>query len=176
VNHEIELARGGDDVVDLLRPPAAAARRVVRVLDGDDPRPRHVHRRAVAHQIADVFPGEAPCCGPDRPRNEPGVCGRATLLREQDVRVLLGQQLVPRLGQDPQRDLVRHRRRRQVDGLVLAQQLRDAAFELEDGRVFALLLVADLGVGHRLAHTARRLGRGVAAKVDHAPEPSQPSR
>ena len=51
-----------------------------------------------------------------------------------------------------QRDLVRHRRRRQVDRVLLAEQLRAAPLELEDGRVLALLLVADLRVRHRLAH------------------------
>ena len=98
-----------DDVVDLVEPPAAPARRVVRVLDRDEPRARHVHRRSVAHERAHVVAAEAPRDRADRPRDEPGVDGRAALLGEQDVRVLLGEQLVARLGEDPAGDLVRHR-------------------------------------------------------------------
>ena len=100
--------------------------------------------------------------------DETAVHGRAALLREQDVRVLLGEQLVARLGEDPARDLVRHRRRRQVDRLLLAEQLGGAPLELEHGRVLALLLVADLGVRHRRAHRRRRLRRGIGAEIDHA--------
>jgi len=39
--------------------------------------------------------------------------------------------------------------------------------ELEDGRVLAVLLVADLGVRHRLAHRLRRLRLGIGAEIDH---------
>ena len=170
VQLQVELARRRHDVVDLVEPPAAPARRVVRVLDGDEPRARHVHRRAVAHQRADVVAGEAPGDGADRPRHEPAVHRRAALLREQDVRVLLGEQLVARLGEDPARDLVRHRRGRQVDRVLLPEQLGGAPLELEDGRVLALLLVADLGARHRLAHAARRLRRRIGAEIDHAEE------
>ena len=104
----------------------------------------------------------------DRPRDEPAVDRRAALLREQDVRVLLGEQLVARLGEDPARDLVGHARSRQVHRLVLPEQLGGAALELEDGRVLALLLVADVGVRHRRAHRRRRPRRGIGAKIDHA--------
>ena len=80
--------------------------------------------------------------------------GRPALLGQEDVRVLLGEQLVAGLGQNAARDLVRHRRRRQVDRLVLAEQLRGTPLELEHGRVLTLLLVPDLGVRHGVAHAA----------------------
>ena len=168
VQLQVELPRGRHDVVDLVEPPAAPARGVVRVLDGDEARAGHVHRRAVAHERADVVAGEPPRNRPDRPRDEPAVHGRAALLGEQDVRVLLREQLVARLGEDPARDLVRHARRRQVHGLLLAEELRGAPLELEHGRVLALLLVPDLGARHRGAHRLRRLRRGIGAKIDHA--------
>jgi hypothetical protein len=43
--------------------------------------------------------------------------------------------------------------------------------ELFDRRVFAVDIVADVGVGHRLTHRLRRAGHGVGAQVDdrHAP-------
>ena len=70
----------------------------------------------------------------------------------------------PRISE---RDLVSHRRRREVDRLFLPEQLGAAAFELEDGRILAVLLVADLGVRHRLAHRLRRLRLGIRAEIDH---------
>ena len=67
----------------------------------------------------------------------------------------------------PQRDLVRHRRRRDEDRLLLPEQLRRAALELVHGRVLAPLLVADLGRGDRRAHLRARLRLRVRAEVDH---------
>src|SRR5438552_13347142 len=95
------------------------------------------------------------------------VDGRAAELGPEDVRRLLREQLLARPGQDPQRDLVRHGRRREVDRLLLAQERRREALELVDRRVLAPLLVADLRVRHRLAHGWRRLRRGIGAKLDH---------
>src|SRR5262249_20044501 len=100
--------------------------------------------------------------------DESRVDGRAAELVEQDVRVLVGEQLVARLAEQMQRDLVCHSRRRHVDGLVLAEQCGGAALELEDGRVLALLLVSDDRLGDRGAHSRRRLGNGVGAEIDHA--------
>ena len=74
----------------------------------------------------------------------------------------------PGSREDPQRDLVRHRRGRDEDGLLLAEQRGAAALELEHGRVLALLLVADDRLGDRPAHLGRRLGERVGAEVDHA--------
>ena len=60
-----------------------------------------------------------------------------------------------------------HRRRGQVDGLFVPEQRSDPLLEREHGRILALLLVADLGPRHRLAHARRRLRLGVGAKIDH---------
>ena len=76
-------------------------------------------------------------------------------------------ELSPALAEDRERDLVAHCRRREVHRLLLAEQLRRAPLELEDGRILALLLVADLGIRHRIAHRGRRLGLRVGAEVDH---------
>ena len=45
--------------------------------------------------------------------------------------------------------------------LLHAEQLGDFLLERDHGRVEAPLFVADLGVGHRLAHLVARLGLGV---------------
>src|SRR5207248_4272220 len=83
------------------------------------------------------------------------------------VRVLLREELVARLGEDPERDLVRHRRRRQVDRRLLPQQLGAAPLELVHGRILALLLVADDRGGDRGAHRLRRTRGGIGAEIDH---------
>ena len=100
----------------------------------------------------------------------PEWIGGAAELRDEDVRVLLADELVAELGVQPQRDLVRHRRGREEDRLVLAEQRRRAGLQVVDGRVLALLLVADDGRGDRGAHPLGRLRGGVGAKVDHRRE------
>jgi hypothetical protein len=64
---------------------------------------------------------------------------------------------------DPQSDLVRHRRGREKDGLLLAEQGRATRLELVDRRILAALLVADGGLRDRGAHARRRTGGGVGA-------------
>ena len=86
---------------------------------------------------------EAACDSGQAARDDPRVDRRAAELGDEDVAVLLADELVARLGVQPQRDLVRHRRRRKEDRLVLAEQRRRALLELVHGRVLALLLVAD---------------------------------
>ena len=140
----------------------------MRVLDRDEPRARHVHRRSVPHQRAHIVPVETAGKRSDRPRHETAVDRGTALLGEEDVRVLLGEQLVARLGQDATRDLVRHARGREIDSLLLAQQHRRTPLQLENGRILAFLLVADLRIRHRVAHATGRLGRGIRAKIDHA--------
>ena len=57
-------------------------------------------------------------------------------------------------------------RLRQEERILLAEQFTDAFAEPVDGGVFHLLLVAHLGFGHCLSHAGRRLGFGIAEKVD----------
>ncbi len=90
-----------------------------------------------------------------------------TELGEHDVSVALDEEGVAGTAQDVQRDLVRHRRRRQKDRLLLAEELGPDPLELVDGRVLALLLVADDRGGDRLPHPGRGLGKRVGAQIDH---------
>ena len=103
-------------------------------------------------------------------RDDARVDGGTAELRDEHVRVLLTHELVAELGVQAQRDLVRHRRGRDEDGLVLAEQRSCTSLQLVDGRILALLLVADDGGGDRCAHPLCRLRRGVGAKVDHRQE------
>ena len=97
------------------------------------------------------------------------MCGGPTELRQHDVRVLLDEQRIARAAEDVQRDLIRHRRGRQEDRLLVPEELGASPLELVDGRVLPLLLVADGGVRDRVAHRPRRLGQGVGAEIDHGP-------
>ena len=73
-----------------------------------------------------------------------------------------------------ERDLVRHRARRHVERGLLAEQLGDALLQRVHRRVLAVDVVADVGVGHRLAHRGegwsryRSGGRRSCAAVYHA--------
>ena len=95
--------------------------------------------------------------------------GGPTELGQHDVRVLLDEQRIARAAEDVQRDLIRHRRGRQEDGLLVPEELGASPLELVDSRVLPLLLVAYGGVRDRVTHRASRLGQGVGAEVDHRP-------
>src|SRR5580658_6001793 len=51
---------------------------------------------------------------------------------------------------------------------LFAGDLRGAALQTIDGGVFAVNIVAHFGFHHGAAHRGRRLGDGIAAKIDHA--------
>ena len=65
-------------------------------------------------------------------RDDARVDGRAAELGDEDVAVLLAEELVAGLGVETKRDLVRHRRRRQEDRLVLPEQPRRTLLQLVD--------------------------------------------
>ncbi len=164
---EVELEREGVQLVDLLQRPDPPAARVVGVLDPEQARPRRVDRGGAmgrADLVGAVAAGDAGKPAGD----DAGVDRRSAELGDEDVAVLLAEQLVAELGVQPDRDLVRHRRGRQEDRLVLAEQARRTLLELVDGRVLALLLVAHSGRGDRGSHSRRRPGRRVGTEVDHA--------
>ena len=56
----------------------------------------------------------------------------------------------------------------------MPEELGCTTLELGHRRILAPLLVADLGVDHRLAHSRRRARHRVRAKVDHEPESNDP--
>ena len=79
----------------------------------------------------------------------------------------LDDQLGPARALNRERDLVRHRRRREVDGLLLPEETGGTLFEREHRRILAPLLVADLRRSHRSAHSGRWFRLGVGAEIDH---------
>ena len=96
------------------------------------------------------------------------MCRRAAVLVDHDVRGLLGDEDVARPCVQLQGDLVGHRRGREEDRRLLAQERRDACLQLVHTRILTLLLVADAGLRDRAAHPLGRLRGGVGAEVDHA--------
>ena len=168
MHREAEVARGGDDVALLLDRPHVAAARVVRVLEAHDRRLRVMRVVVARRRRTEVIAREDPVAPLDprhlEPRVERGSAGFVT----EDVGAGLREHLVARLRERLQRDLIGHRRAGHEDGLRLSEQLRRALLQREHARVLPLLLVADDGVRHRLAHAARRMRDRVRAEVDHA--------
>jgi hypothetical protein len=157
---------------DLLQRPDPASGAVVRVLDRHDPRARGVQVLERVCGCPDLLRGEPATVSRQWAREESAVRRRPAELGHEDVGVLLGKHLVPRLAVESQRNLVRHRRGRDEDGLVVAQELRNPALEEVDRGILALLFVTDLGRSDRGTHRRRRPCRRVGAKVDHARFPA----
>ena len=168
VDGEAELARRRDDLVQLVERPHAPARGVVRVLEREDRRALVCHLRARLCRGAHLLRREPAAIAGQPERHQPGVGGRAAVLVDDDVRVLLRDQDVARPRVQLERDLVRHRRGRHEDRRLVAEQRRNPLLQRVDRRVLALLLVADGGLRDRAAHALGRLRDGVGAKVDHA--------
>ena len=108
----------------------------------------------------------------DRLDHEARVRRRAAVLVDDDVRLLLRDEHVPRPRVELQRDLVRHRRGRHEERRLLPEERRGALLEEVDGRVLAPLLVADVRGGDRRTHPVRRPRGGVRTKIDHGRHPT----
>jgi hypothetical protein len=89
------------------------------------------------------------------------------------MRFLSDDDVVARLGQDLEADLVRHRAARHKEGRLLAEQFGDPVLQSVDRRVLAVLVVADRRRSHRLAHAGRWEGDRVGTKVDALQRPAQ---
>ena len=92
---------------------------------------------------------------------------RAAELVDEHVRVLLRDEHVARPAVELEGDLVGHRRGRQEERALLAEQLGDPFLQLVDRRVLLHLLVADDRCRDGRPHPRRRAGDSVRAKIDH---------
>ncbi len=93
--------------------------------------------------------------------------GRAAVLVDDDVRVLLRDEHVTRTRVELERDLIRHRRGRDEDRRLVSEERRHAILQRVDRRILALLLVADDASAMARRMPVRRLRRRVRAQVDH---------
>jgi hypothetical protein len=75
---------------------------------------------------------------------------------------LLADDFLTRLCLELHRDSVAHRAGGQEQGSFLAQNFGGALFELIDGWILAVDIVADFGRGHGAAHRLGWLGNGIA--------------
>ena len=165
VDPEAALPGGGDHGAEPRDILHRAAAEVVAVLEHDQ---RHVGgvvppRR---HGRAHVVGREMAARRVDHARHHPGDLGHSRELVAAHVAAALGQHLVAAPGQEPDRDLVAHRARRDEERRLHPQELGRALFQPVDGRILAVDVVADLGLRHGLAHLRGRLGDGVGAQVD----------
>ena len=107
-----------------------------------------------------------PCVGGDGAGLAAGEDGGHGHLPVHDVGVSLADDLLAGLGVEADGDLVAHGAGGDEDGCFAAEDFGGFGFETIDGGVFAVDVVADLGVGHGFAHGRRGAGDGVAAEVD----------
>jgi hypothetical protein len=156
-----DLAEGADALERVDR--AAAA--VVRVLDLDDARAR-VDVVGRPDQLLDGARVEEPALGGDRPRlHAPERSQRAGLERDA-VGARVADDLVAGAGEDAERDLVRHRARRDEERRLLPEERGHPLLEPVHARVLAVHVVPDLRPRHRLAHGRGGPRHRVGAKVD----------
>ena len=159
--------RRADDRVELVERPHPASRDVVRVLD-------HEHGGLLVDHVLRAPGGRGdlsrrdPAGDPGKPdREQARVNRRPAELVGEDVGVLVRDEHVARAAVQLQRDLVRHRRRRQEQRPLLPEQSGGPLLQLVDRGVLAHLLVTDLRRSDRGAHRCGRAGDGVGAKIDH---------
>ena len=86
-------------------------------------------------------------------------------LGPQHVRLLVGDELLPGADVQPHAELVGQRPGRREEPGLVAEQVGDLLLERADRGVLAEHVVADDGVGHRLAHGGRRSRQGVRQEV-----------
>ena len=102
----------------------------------------------------------------ERAHHGAGERRRAAALRRDDVRGAVADHLLAGAAVHQQCDLVAHGAGREEDSRLLAQHRGHARLQRIDGGVLAALFVADLGLGHGLAHGRRRPRDRVAPEID----------
>ena len=158
------------DRLGLLRGDDRATAVVVRVLETEE-------RRAWVHALRPYRGSEilerreAVAVGHQARHDAPDHKGRAHLVLH-DVREVAQDDLVAALRLREHATEVAHHAARHVDRRVFAEDLGAALLEAVHRRILAVLIVADVGLGHRLPHRQRRLGERVAAKLDDLHKPA----
>ncbi len=96
----------------------------------------------------------------------PALAAPAPGLVQHEVRLGRHEHVVARSRQAAQRDLVGHRARGQEERGLEAEQRGDLVLQPVDRRILAVLVVADLRLGHGAAHRGARQGHRIRAQVD----------
>ena len=146
-----------------------AAAAIMRVLDGDE-------RRRRKHHVAGRLEGRAESASvnsPPRPiarELHAGIGAAGAGFVPDHVGFVAEHDVVAGPGHDLERDLVGHRAARNEDRRLLAEQVGDPFLQQVHRRIFAILVVADLGLGHRAPHARRWFRDGVRTEIDSVHE------
>ena len=122
VRAQSELARRSDRLAELAERPHRSARRVVRVLEREHRHRRRPELAVVPHGRAHLLGADPSAVARKAARLEARVVRGAAELGDHDVRALLDDQLAAALAEDRERDLVAHRRGRQVDRFFVPEE------------------------------------------------------
>ncbi len=95
-----------------------------------------------------------------------GEGGGAARFEMDRVRRLVREHLLARPAMHAQGDLVAHRARRQEEGRLFAEKVRDHLLQEIDGGVLVFLLVPHLRLAHEAAHLGGGPGHGIAVEID----------
>ena len=145
-----------------------ARQRHVRVLDHEHGRLWEVVSHAldrIAHAVGKI---------PQRVHLHATVSRRGGRLVAVDVRTVGTQHFGAGCREYPDRQLVRHRPRRDVEGGLLSEQRCRERLQPVDRGILAVDVVAHVGVGHRAAHLRGRCADRVGPEIDHAHDSRQP--
>lgn len=165
VEFEIVLSRGAGDAFDLLDGPDGAAAAVVGVFDDEELAVWSVDGVGADGKV-DVVGVEEPVLAGEGADHDAREGGGAAGLVMDDVAVGVGDDFVARLGLGADGGLVGHGAGGDEAGGFFAEESGKLFLESQDGGIIAEDIVADVGVGHDLAHGCGGAGDGVAAKVD----------
>ena len=139
-------ARSGSVASRGVTAPAGA---VVRVLEREDGRARQVVDGVRRGSTRRPAPASSRPRGPlDRPRQQARQRRHARHLVVEDVALRLEDDLGAGARVDVQRELVAHGARRDEERSLVPEDLGGLLLEAVDGRILAVDVVADLGLGH----------------------------
>jgi hypothetical protein len=167
VHPETQLVRKTPDVLHVRARQDGSAGQIVRVLENDEPRARHVDIIR-AHRSAQEIEGHEAAF----PRQRHGLHAmkrrQAALFEAIDVTALLEQDLISRARVHTHGHLVGHGAGRQEQRRLFAEHGGTVRFEFAHRRIVSEHIVANHGATHGLAHGGCGASDRVASEIVHA--------
>ena len=158
VDRHTSSVRDRRDLRQVLRGEDRTATAIVGVLQAEDAGAR-ITGAGDPDQIADLLRVETPeAIGAELVERQAAERRRTAALVPEDVALVAEQDLITTPAVREYRDQIPHRAGGDVARRFLAERGGGRLFETPHRRVFAVLVVADLGFGHRPAHRRRRDG------------------
>ena len=141
------------------------ARRHVRVFDRNQPR-RRMKLHIAINRPPRLLPRQRPPLRQHRPQRAAGEHCRHPHLPVQHMRPRFAHHLLPGLRVQPDRDLIAHRPGRHKQRRLAPKHLRRPRLQPVHRRIFAVHIVAHLGLSHRCPHLRRRPRHRVTSQVN----------